>query len=138
MQETFVLAFQKLPSFRHEATFKTWLLTIGWRRALRRRGSPSFRINRLMASDVDLQATVSSYEPSVEQSLIAGELYRHVRKLIRVLPARLRDPLLLAATGRFSYEELSDILGIPTGTVKWRISEARKLLRSKLARLGYS
>ena len=138
MQETFVLAFQKLRSFRHESTFKTWLLTIAWRRALRYRGSPVFRLQRLMASDSAAAVSLSSYEPSAEQSLIAGELDRNVRRLVRTLPARLRDPLLLSASGRFSYEDLSDILGIPTGTVKWRISEARKFLRLKLGRLGYS
>jgi RNA polymerase sigma factor (sigma-70 family) len=138
MQETFVLAFQKLRLFRHEASFKTWLLTIAWRRALRKRAGPTFRVKRLMAHDADLPATISSHEPSAEQALIAGELYRDVRRLIRTLPARLRDPLLLAASGRFSHEELSDILGIPTGTVKWRVSEARRLLRLKLARLGHS
>lgn len=138
MQETFVLAFQKLRAFRHEASFKTWLLTIAWRRALRRRGSPMWRLRRLTAGDTDPPEAVATHEPSVEQTLITGELYRDVRRLLRTLPSRLRDPLLLMATGRFSYEELSDILGVPTGTLKWRISEARKLLRVKLARLGHS
>ena len=32
MQEAFLLAFRKLPHFRHDASFKTWLLTITWRR----------------------------------------------------------------------------------------------------------
>ncbi len=69
--------------------------------------------------------------------MITGEIHRDVLRLIRSLPTRLRDPLLLSATGQYSYEELSDILGIPTGTVKWRVSEARRLLRTKLARLGH-
>jgi DNA-directed RNA polymerase specialized sigma24 family protein len=43
----------------------------------------------------------------------------------------------LSASGRYSYEELSDILDLPSGTVKWRVSEARRLLRAKLARLGH-
>lgn len=135
MQDTFVLAFEKLRSFRRESSFKTWLLTIAWRRALRRRGSVARRVRRFLQTDNDF-ALVSAHEPSVEQNLIAGELYRDVRRLVRALPARFRDPLLLAATGAHSYEELSDILGIPTGTVKWRISEARRLLRAKLARLA--
>lgn len=138
MQDTFVLAFQKLQSFRREATFKTWLLTIAWRRALRRRASPVWRLRRLTVGDPEFFRPLAVHEPSVEQSLIRSEFYEDVRRLMRTLPARLRDPLLLSASGRFSYDELSEILGIPTGTVKWRISEARKLLRAKLARRGHS
>ena len=36
-QEAFVTAFQKLDGFRGEASFKTWLLTITWRKAIDRR-----------------------------------------------------------------------------------------------------
>jgi RNA polymerase sigma-70 factor (ECF subfamily) len=138
MQETFAVAFQKLHTFRHDASLRTWLLTIAWRRALRRRASLAWRVRRLMVTDADLPDAGSAHGASVEQSLISAELYRDTRRLILALPARLRDPFLLAAGGRFSYEELAQILGIPTGTVKSRISEARKLLRVKLARLGHS
>jgi RNA polymerase sigma-70 factor (ECF subfamily) len=74
---------------------------------------------------------------SVEQTLIRRDIYKQLRRLIRALPTRLRDPFLLAASGRYSYEELSDILDVPTGTLKWRIWEARRILREKLLRLGY-
>lgn len=137
MQDAFVLAFQKLSHFRHDASFKTWLLTITWRRALRWRRSPSRRLSRLVALDEEGRPEAQETGPSAEQALIASEVHRDAARLIRTLPKRLRDPLLLSATGRYSYEELSDILDIPTGTVKWRVSEARRLLRAKLARLGH-
>jgi RNA polymerase sigma-70 factor (ECF subfamily) len=80
---------------------------------------------------------IVEHRPTPEQSAASEEIHRDVLRLIRSLPSRLRDPLLLSASGRYSYEELSDILDIPTGTVKWRVSEARRLLRAKLARLGH-
>jgi len=135
MQDAFVLAFRKLRHFRHDASFKTWLLTITWRRALRLRHSPSRRVQRLLFVDSHFWAD-AQHKPSAEQVLIADEVYRDVRRLIRTLPSRLRDPLLLAASGRYSYEELSGILGIPTGTIKWQVSEARRVLRAKLERRG--
>ena len=137
MQEAFVLAFRKLPHFRHDASFKTWVLTIAWRRALRWRHSPAYRLKRLVSLPSQFSSDLAEYRPTPEQAAIAGEIHRDVLRLIRSLPTRLRDPLLLAAGGRYSYEELSDILGVPTGTVKWRVSEARRLLRVKLARLGH-
>ena len=42
---------------------------------------------------------------------------------------KLRDTLLLASSGEHSYEEIAAMLGIPLGTVKWRVSEARRLVR---------
>ena len=70
--------------------------------------------------------------------MVAQEMRQQLRRLIRSLPARLRDPFLLAASGRYSYEELSEILDVPTGTLKWRISEARRIVREKLQRLGHT
>jgi RNA polymerase sigma-70 factor (ECF subfamily) len=80
---------------------------------------------------------IAEHQPTPEQTAISDEIHRDVLRLIRSLPSRLRDPLLLSASGRYSYEELSDILDLPSGTVKWRVSEARRLLRAKLARLGH-
>jgi RNA polymerase sigma-70 factor, ECF subfamily len=137
MQEAFVLAFRKLPHFRHDASFKTWLLTITWRRALRWRHSPARRLGRLVSLENWFSSDIVEHRPTPEQSAISGEIHRDVLRLIRSLPTRLRDPLLLSATGRYSYEELSEILGLPSGTVKWRVSEARRLLRAKLTRLGH-
>jgi RNA polymerase sigma-70 factor (ECF subfamily) len=137
MQDAFVLAYRKLSHFRHDASFKTWLLTIAWRRAIRLRQSPSRRVGRLVSLDQEGRNDVAERRATAEDRLVADEIHRDVARLIRTLPSRLREPLLLAASGNYSYGDLSDILGIPTGTIKWRVSEARRLLRSKLQRLGH-
>jgi RNA polymerase sigma-70 factor (ECF subfamily) len=62
---------------------------------------------------------------------------QHVRRLVRALPARLRDPLLLCAAGDQTYHEIASVLGIPEGTLKWRVAEARRRLKDRLVRLGY-
>ena len=43
---------------------------------------------------------------------------------------------MLAATDDHSFEEMSQALGVPAGTLKWRVSEARKRVKQKLERLG--
>jgi RNA polymerase sigma-70 factor (ECF subfamily) len=60
-----------------------------------------------------------------------------ISQVVRALPRKLRDPFLLAASGDHRYEEIATLLDIPIGTVKWRISEARKMIRTKLDRLGH-
>ena len=59
------------------------------------------------------------------------------RQVVRALPRKLREPFLLAASGDHRYEDIAVMLAIPVGTVKWRISQARKMIRAKLDRLGH-
>ena len=72
-----------------------------------------------------------------DEQMLSRERDLVVSQMIRSLPPRLRDPFLLAATGEHRYEEIAAMLGIPLGTVKWRIAEARRVLRDKLARVGF-
>jgi RNA polymerase sigma-70 factor (ECF subfamily) len=143
-QETFVTAYQKLGTYRAEASFKTWVVAIAWRKALDRRSSLSRWWRRTRPGQDatnepgDAVERVAAGGPSQEDELLGTELSRHIRRLVAGLPAKLRDPLLLIGSGDHSYEEAAAVIGAPVGTVKWRVSEARRLLKRKLARLGYS
>jgi RNA polymerase sigma factor (sigma-70 family) len=137
-QEAFVTAFRKLDTFRGEAAFRTWLLRIAWREAQDWRRRLRRRLRRFVAAEDEESFTdPAPHRPSQEETLAGAELRGHIRRLVAALPARLREPLLLAATGEHSYDEIALILGAPTGTVKWRVAEARKRLKERLARLGY-
>jgi len=143
-QETFVAVYQKLKGFRGDASFKTWLLAIAWRKALDRRRSVTrwFRMtvthDRTTDDAPDLIDRLPSFERSQEEGLASGELQRTLKQLIGTLPRKLRDALLLAASGDYSYDQIGRMLAIPPGTVKWRVSEARRILKKKLAAMGYA
>ena len=145
-QEAFVTAFQKLPGFRGESSFKTWLLSITWRKAIDRRKSVARWMQRLVTpmaagesgEERDPMQGLPSGERSQEEELMTSDLQRRLRPLIASLPRKLRDTLMLAGSGDHSYEEIGRMLGIPTGTVKWRVSEARKVLRQKMTAMGYT
>ena len=138
-------AFQKLSGFRGESSFKTWLLSITWRKAIDRRKSVTRWMQRLVApqpasetgEEWDPMQGLASGGQSQEEELMTADLQRRLRPLIASLPKKLRDALLLAGSGDHSYDEIGGMLGIPTGTVKWRVSEARKVLRQKMAAMGY-
>ena len=59
-----------------------------------------------------------------------------MRDAIRALSPKLRDALLLAQAGDYSYEEIGAMLGAPLGTIKWRVSEARRVVRKHLQERG--
>jgi RNA polymerase sigma factor (sigma-70 family) len=136
-QEAFLAAYRKMASYRGEASFKTWLLTIAWRRALSHRRSLVTRWRRFVSGDLPEQPVAADGGRTPEATLIDAELAGHVQRLVRALPARLRDPLLLCADGEQTYHEIAAVLGIPEGTLKWRVAEARRRLKDRLVRLGY-
>ena len=144
-QEAFVTAWRKLSGFRGESQFRTWLLSITWRKAIDRRKSVG-RWLKLAATSArdeagenmfDIVEQVPSLDRTPEAALESQQLQRDIRRLIRTLPRKLRDALLLAGTGEHTYDEIGRMLDAPVGTVKWRVAEARRVLKRKLGAMGY-
>jgi RNA polymerase sigma-70 factor (ECF subfamily) len=142
-QDAFLLAFRRLESFRGESSFKTWLLTIVWHQAINRRRTLGRIWSRIVAPKDEeeageMMASVSASGPSPEETTAHDQLRRTVRRAIRGLTPKLRDALLLAQAGEYTYDEIGAMLGAPVGTIKWRVSEARRIVRTKLRAEGYA
>ena len=60
-----------------------------------------------------------------------------MRQLVAALPQKLRDALLMTGSSEHSFDEIAKVLEYSVGTLKWRVSEARRLFKTKLAALGY-
>jgi RNA polymerase sigma-70 factor, ECF subfamily len=135
-QEAFLIAWQKLAGFRHGATFRTWLLTIVWRKALDKRRVRGAWWKRTQApaefEAFDPMEQVAATGPDPERRAVSRDLEQRVRAEINGLSPKLRDALVLAASGEHSYGEIAELLGIPVGTVKWRVSEARRVLGARI------
>jgi RNA polymerase sigma-70 factor, ECF subfamily len=141
-QEAFLLAYRRLNGFRGAASFKTWLLTIAWHQAINRRRSMTRLLRQIVqpARDEDQESTLEQLparELSPEGAAVRGQLHRAIRAAIRSLAPKLRDALLLAQSGDYSYAEIGAMLDVPVGTIKWRVSEARKLVKARLRECGY-
>jgi len=141
-QEAFLLAYRRLNGFRGDASFKTWLLTIAWHQAINRRRSMTRFLRQIVqpARDEDQESTLEQLparEASPEDAAARGQLHRAIRAAIRSLAPKLRDALLLAQSGDHSYAEIGAMLDVPVGTIKWRVSEARKLVKARLRERGY-
>jgi RNA polymerase sigma-70 factor (ECF subfamily) len=153
-QDAFLAAYRRLDSFRGASSFKTWLLTIAWHMAINRRrglGRIWFRLvrsagnrapgsagNRAEAEAGAALACAPSSEPTPEEAAASAQLMRIVQDAIRGLPPKLRDALLLAQSGEYDYGEIGAMLAAPIGTIKWRVSEARRQIRQRLRERGYA
>jgi RNA polymerase sigma-70 factor (ECF subfamily) len=134
-QDAFIRAWRALGRFRGDSSFRTWVLRIAWNRAIsRRRGLAGWLRRATPIADVAEPVASGDGQQAGMQN---AELRAHAVSAIQALTPKLRDALLLAQSGDYQYEEIARILSVPLGTVKWRVSEARRKVRKKLAALGY-
>lgn len=136
-QETFVKAYRGLRGFDFRSDFFTWLYRITVNTTLNllnrahRTRSVSLDDDALVPHAVD-KLLAGSEDP--RRRLEARNLYRKVTEAIDTLKPDLRIALVLYAIQGHSHKEIADIADCAEGTVAWRISEARRLLRTKLSR----
>ena len=140
-QEAFLLAYRRLGSYRGEASFKTWLLTITWNQAINHRRSMSKwwrrRADLGNQDDGELETVqVADTASTPEDAAATGEMAREIARAIRRLPDKMRDALLLAQSGEFSYDEMGAMLNAPAGTIKSRVFQARLSVRQALEARG--
>ena len=137
-QEAAIAAWKRMAALQEPAAFRGWFMRIVWRKALDRRRSLRAWFARFGGATIDAtgapQLEYAALDRSPDAVLMSRQLEAAIAQVIKALPRKLRDPLLLAASGDHRYEEIATMLGIPIGTVKWRISEARRLTRIKLER----
>jgi RNA polymerase sigma-70 factor (ECF subfamily) len=142
-QEAFLTAYRRLDGFRSEASFKTWLLTIAWHQAINQRRSVTRWLRRTVPAPQGpdgeaIEHHLASPDRSPAERAEDNELRRGIAGAIRALPPKLRDALLLAQAGEYTYEEIAAMLKVPLGTIKWRVSEARRVVKHRLRERGFT
>ncbi|MDZ7374203.1 MAG: sigma-70 family RNA polymerase sigma factor [candidate division KSB1 bacterium] len=136
VQETFIKAYNALPSFSEEYAFSTWLYKIAINHCidyLRKRKLPTLSLDRpIEAKNGDVKRELPDRGLTPESTLLRREQHRLIREAIEKLPEHYRVVIVLRHQEEKSYEEIARILGVPLGTVKARIFRARELLKKML------
>ncbi|MGB4834054.1 MAG: sigma-70 family RNA polymerase sigma factor [Candidatus Moraniibacteriota bacterium] len=123
VQEAFLKAFINLQSFNPERQFSTWIYRIVHNEAMNLLGKQAREI--ALPEDFD----VASSEDIIAD-LASEEFRRQVETCIAEMPLLYAEPLALAVFDGRSYEEISDILRLPLGTVGTRIRRAKLLMHT--------
>lgn len=130
-QEALVRVWQALPRFRGESRFTTWLYQIVTHVCYNR--LPGLK-TELLALEVDAAALhLPDERPQIELDLLSDELRHHLHQAIATLPESHRLLITLRHLQEMSYEEISQVTGLPLGTVKTGIFRGRERLREQLA-----
>jgi len=142
VQDAFVSAHRNLKGFKGKAKFSTWLYRIVINRSKNRlnqlktqRHREPFSIDDpLLTNDGQIAGEPASNEPSALETLEEKDTRQKVRECIHSLDDEFREVVILRDIQGFTYEEISDLLGIPDGTVKSRLFRAREALKDCLKR----
>jgi RNA polymerase sigma-70 factor (ECF subfamily) len=138
-QETFIRAYRALHQFRGEAQFYTWLYRIAVNTAkkflLEMKRDPTVSENALKLDDED-ETSWPGNEPMKEETpesiLAAREIAAEVNQALEDLPEDLRQAVTLREIEGLSYEEISQVMNCPIGTVRSRIFRAREAISAKI------
>ncbi len=131
-QETFIQLYVSRATFDLSRPLRPWLFMIAANKAkdaLRRRQRiNSTNLGSMFDSDEhsidDVLNTLDADTHMPHDDLIKDETAEAVKQVISRMPAKLRKILILAYFHKFSYAEITGILGIPIGTVKSRLHTA--------------
>ena len=125
-QETFIRAFDRLSQYRGDSSLGTWLHTIGVSVALN--GMRKVKRIRGRTDNID-----DSPMLAVAPRGLNADLKTRLHSAIDALSEKLRPVFLMHDVEGYTHEEIAGTLGIPVGTSKARLFDARAKLRLALA-----
>lgn len=138
-QETFIRAYRALGQFRGEAQFYTWLYRIAVNTAKKAlmdlKRNPTVSENAYKSDDDDETSRVENEltSPETPETVLASkEIAQIINQAMQDLPEELREAITLREIEGLSYEEISEAMNCPIGTVRSRIFRAREAISAKV------
>ena len=137
LQETFLRLYKNKHYYKEIAKFSTWIYTIAGNLAkteLRKRKRRNlFSIHNFMSTEKDYELPDKGITPEKYTNAVITDT--EIQKAIDKLSPKFKQVILLRDVQGFSYEEISQIVSIPLGTVKSRVNRARLKLQLNLKKI---
>ncbi len=137
-QETFLAAFRNLGKFRGDAKFSSWLYRI----ALNACHSRLRKQNGALEQSIDQEDRDGrKYEIIDQEAGYLPERLHHdqcaalVRKALQVLPADMRQVIIMKEYEELTFAEIAEILQVPVSTVKSRLYTGLQQMRARLEKI---
>jgi RNA polymerase sigma-70 factor (ECF subfamily) len=137
VQDSFIKAYRAINNFRGDSAFYTWLYRIGINTAknhLVKLGKRPKAMNEVEIEEIENfedAPDLRSHE-TPESTMMSSEIVASVNQTIEALPDELKEAISLREMDGLSYEEISDLMNCPIGTVRSRIFRAREAIAEKL------
>ena len=137
VQETMIKLYQKKHYYKEIAKFSTWLYTIAKNLAnteLRKRKQRKTTLLSQFSKD-DKTYELPSNDPEPGQEIQTNIVNKIIRNAVDQLSEKFKIVIVLRDIQGLSYEDISEIINVPIGTVKSRINRARLQLQVELKHL---
>jgi RNA polymerase sigma-70 factor (ECF subfamily) len=134
-QDVFMRVYENLSGFRFNAKLSTWIAQIAYNRCvnyLQKKRVPVFGDRDLEMTGEPGEDNYSDLQPGPEDVAEERDLSQRVRAEIGNLPPAQRTVITLYHLQDMSYEEIGDIMKLPSGTVKSHLFRARRKLKELL------
>ena len=134
VQETMLKLYEKKHYYREIAKFSTWIYTIARNLAnteLRKKKRRKTTYISRMTKD-DRQYDIPAVQADLNQNLQNEFIRDRIHEAIKELPEHFKTVIILRDIQELSYDDISNIVGVPLGTVKSRINRARLQLQAEL------
>jgi RNA polymerase sigma-70 factor (ECF subfamily) len=131
VQETYAKALKGFSSFQQGTNYRAWMYRILRNSFLTSRSG--LKVKMTVPLEADDDGTELAIEAATPETLLLSRSDSEaIRKAIEDLPLHHREVILLCEVEEMSYQEISETLSIPIGTVMSRLSRARRTLRDRL------
>ena len=128
-QDTFIRAFERLGQYRGESSLATWLHSIAVSVAL----NGMRKMKRFRTSSEPVTAVDADERLAVQPTGFTVDLKARLHAAVDALSEKLRPVFVMHDVEGYTHEEIAGVLGIPVGTSKARLFDARTKLRVALA-----
>jgi RNA polymerase sigma-70 factor, ECF subfamily len=141
VQDALLSAYKHLDQFKGTAKITTWLTSIVTNSALtqlrRRSRYPHVSVDEKIGNEQDhyVSDTLADIRPNPESEYISSDLRRQLMRFVTRLSPSLRNAIQLCDLDGLTTREAADLLGVPHGTLKSRVSRARWKLKQLMHRV---
>ena len=133
VQETYSKALKGFPSFQQGTNFRAWMYRILRNTFLTSR--TGLRYGMTISLDSEKGEPLLPVTTETPESLLIGRSNQQmVQEAIEELPLPFREVILLCDVEEMSYQEISETISVPIGTVMSRLARARNALRQELTK----
>lgn len=136
IQEAFVKAFDNLATYNTDYAFSTWLYRITTNHTidyLRKKKLKTTSIHDpVKTKEGEMQIELGDKQAETDRDIIRSQRQKIIRHAINNLPEKYRIVIQLRHIEELSYQEISEQLDLPLGTVKAHIFRAREMLYKAL------
>jgi RNA polymerase sigma-70 factor, ECF subfamily len=123
VQQSFIKAYVNLNGFNTKKKFSSWIFRITHNEAM--------NIVKKYHKEIPIDQEIDfSSDINLEDEFSKKQIQEMTRKCLNDIPIKYSEPLMLHFIEDYSYEDISDILRLPMGTVAIRINRAKALMKN--------